>query len=158
DLGGPFSRLVRDVAPDVVHFHHVLGLGVETIFQVRRLLPNAPIVLTFHEYLSICFNHGQMVKTTKNRLCHEASPADCHGCFPDVAPGEFFKRESFLKTHLALADAFVSPSQFLVDRYVRWGLPAEKFHVLENGIDTATVAPPRTVAPGARRARFGFFG
>jgi glycosyltransferase involved in cell wall biosynthesis len=158
DLRGPLSRLVRDVEPDIVHFHHILGLGVETLFQIRRLLPDAPIVVTFHEYLSICLNHGQMVKTAKNRLCYEASPADCHGCFPSVAAGEFFKREAFLKTHLGLADCFVSPSRFLIDRYVKWGLPEEKFHMLENGIDTASVAPPRELSRGARRARFGFFG
>jgi glycosyltransferase involved in cell wall biosynthesis len=158
ELRGPFSKLVRDVAPDVVHLHHVLGLGIETIFQIRRILPDVPIVLTLHEYLSICLNHGQMVKTSKNRLCNEASPADCHNCFPDVSPGEFFRRETFLKTHLGLVDCFVSPSDFLVDRYVAWGLPADKFRMLENGIETAHVAPPRALPSGGRRARFGFFG
>jgi glycosyltransferase involved in cell wall biosynthesis len=158
DLTGAFSRFLIDVNPDVVHFHHVLGLGVETLFQVRKLLPDAQIVVTFHEYLAICPNHGQMVKTAKNRLCREASPADCNACFPGTSPGELFKRETFIKAHLGLADCFVSPSDFLIDRYVKWGLPAEKFRMIENGIDTAHVAPPRELAPGGRRARFGFFG
>jgi glycosyltransferase involved in cell wall biosynthesis len=158
DLTGAFSRFLLDVKPDVVHFHHVLGLGVETIFQVRKLLPDAQIVITFHEYLAICLNHGQMVKTTKNRLCREASPADCNACFPGTSPGEVFKRETFIKAHLNLADCFVSPSDFLIDRYVKWGLPADKFRMIENGIDTNHVAPPRELPPGGRRARFGFFG
>ena len=47
---------------------------------------------------------------------------------------------------------------FLIDRYVKWGLPAEKFSMLENGIDTAHVAPLRSLPANGRRARFGFFG
>lgn len=158
DLSGAFRRYLLDIRPDVVHFHHFIGLGVEAIWEVRQTLPEAIIVITFHEYLSICLHHGQMVKTQKKRLCSRATPAECHGCFPDVAPARIFERELFLKTHLGLADAFVSPSHFLIDRYVKWGLPAEKFTMLENGIETAHVAAARPLAAGARRARFGFFG
>jgi glycosyltransferase involved in cell wall biosynthesis len=158
DLAGAFRQYLLSVKPDIVHFHHVLGLGVEALFEVRRTLPDARIVITFHEYLSICLNHGQMVKTKRNQLCSNAGPAECNGCFPDISPARIFERELFLKSHLEIADAFVSPSRFLIDRYVKWGLPAERFHMLENGIETAHVAPPREIAPGGRRARFGFFG
>jgi glycosyltransferase involved in cell wall biosynthesis len=103
-------------------------------------------------------HHGQMVKTQKKRLCSNASPAECHACFPEQLPARFLERELFLKTHLGFADAFVSPSQFLIDRYVKWGLPAEKFTFLENGIDVATVASARPLPPAGRRSRFGFFG
>ncbi|MBX6366509.1 MAG: glycosyltransferase family 4 protein [Rhodospirillales bacterium] len=158
DLSGAFRQYLLSVKPDIVHFHHVLGLGVEALFEVRRTLPEARIVITFHEYLSICLNHGQMVKTARNQLCSSASPAECNGCFPDLSPARIFQRELFIKSHLQIADAFVSPSRFLIDRYVRWGLPADRFHMLENGIETAHVTPPREIAAGTRRARFGFFG
>lgn len=158
DLSGAFRRYLIDLQPDVVHFHHFIGLGVEAIWEVRRALPKARIVITFHEYLSICLHHGQMVKTQKKRLCSSATPAECHACFPETTPRHIFERELFLKDHLQLADAFVSPSHFLIDRYVKWGLPAEKFSMLENGIDTAHVAPLRPLPANGRRARFGFFG
>jgi glycosyltransferase involved in cell wall biosynthesis len=158
DLAGAFRRYLLDVRPDVVHFHHLIGFGVEALWEVRRTLPDARIVITFHEYLSICLHHGQMVKTQKKRLCSGASPAECHGCFPDVAVTRHFEREMFLKNHLDLADAFISPSQFLIERYVGWGLRREKFTMLENGIDTARIAAPRSLPPGGRRGRFGFFG
>ncbi len=158
DLGGGFADYLRTTAPDVVHFHHVIGLGLEAILQVRRVLPAAAIVITFHEYLSICLNHGQMVKTTRNTLCRRASPADCASCFPQHAPGLIFQRERFIKEHLALADAYVSPSRFLVDRYAAWGLPPERFRMIENGLDARPPAPPRALAPDGRRDRFGYFG
>lgn len=158
DLSGAFAQYLAQVQPDVVHFHHVIGLGVEAIRQVRRQLPNAAIVVTFHEYLSICLNHGQMVKTSRNTLCRKATPADCAACFPQHAAGAIFQRELFLKDHFSLVDAYVSPSRFLIDRYVDWGLPAEKFRFIENGLDSGAPAPARTMPEGGRRNRFGFFG
>ena len=158
DLEGGFTDYLQQVRPDVVHFHHVIGLGVEALVQVRRTLPDAAIIITFHEYLSICLNHGQMVKTARNALCRGASPAECSACFPEHSPSQVFRRETFLKDHLTLADAYVSPSQFLIERYVAWGLPRERFSLIENGLAPQRVAPPRALPPGGRRARFGYFG
>ena len=158
DLQGAFADYLRHVRPDVVHFHHVIGLGVEAIVQVRRLLPDAAIVITFHEYLPICLNHGQMVKTSRNILCSNASPAECAACFPEYGAGLIFQRETFLKDHFALADAYVSPSQFLIERYATWGLPRDRFTLIENGLAPQKTAPPRKLGPKGRRSRFGFFG
>lgn len=159
DLSGPLADWLRQLAPDVVHIHHLLGFGVELLALLRAVLPRAALVITFHEYLAICAHHGQMVKTGgQHRLCHAASPAECAGCYPERGVLAFHRRERFLKDHLLLADAFVSPSHFLARRHVAWGLPAPLMHVIENGVAARVVAPPRPVAPGGRRARFGFFG
>ncbi len=158
ELQGAFAGYLQQVKPDVVHFHHVIGLGVEAIVQARRSLPDATIVITFHEYLPICANHGQMVKTGRHELCRGASPAECAACFPEHSAADFFRREMFLKSHLSLADLYVSPSQFLVDRYAEWGLPRDRFAVIENGLAPQAIAPPRSLPPGGRRGRFGYFG
>jgi glycosyltransferase involved in cell wall biosynthesis len=153
------TRYVREVNPDIVHFHHLLGFGAESLYAVRKALPNVPIVLTLHEYLSICNNHGQMVKTKDGTLCQRSSPADCNICFANISPAEFMKRELYLKGLYRHVDMFVSPSQFLIDRYVEWGLPAEKLVMLENGLAESKIAPPRQVGKDkGRHARFGFFG
>src|SRR5690606_35115845 len=47
DLSGAFRQYLLSVKPGIVHFHHVLGLGVEALFEVRRTLPEARIVITF---------------------------------------------------------------------------------------------------------------
>jgi glycosyltransferase involved in cell wall biosynthesis len=154
-----FVRVLRDLKPDVVHFHHFIGLGLECLFAVRDTLPDAVIVVTFHEYLGICHHHGQMVKTGAFKLCYRASPSDCNACFPEIAPARFLARETFIKGLLGLADHFISPSRFLAERYQAWGLEAERFTVIENGIDVAAPAPPRPLPePTARRGRFAYFG
>ena len=87
DLAGPFASYLAHVNPDVVHFHHVIGLGVEAIALARRVLPKARLVVTFHEYLPICPNHGQMVKAGTRALCHEASPVGLQYLLPRAQHG-----------------------------------------------------------------------
>ena len=152
-------RFVGDLNPHVVHFHHVLGLGLEALYAIREALPNTAILVTFHEFLSICHNHGQMVKAGSAKLCNEASPIDCHGCFPDIPPARFLKRERFVRGMLELADAFVSPSMFLARKYAEWGLDPDKLSVIENGISVDGITPPRELTgPNPRRSRFAYFG
>ncbi|WP_445501383.1 glycosyltransferase family 4 protein [Microvirga sp. G4-2] len=163
ELERDFIRVLRDLKPDVVHFHHFIGLGLETIYSVRSALPDCVIVVTFHEFLSICHHHGQMVKTGGTKLCHRASPSDCNACFPEISPARFLRREHFVRGLLEVADFFVSPSQFLVDRYVDWGLDPSRFIVIENGLDIDQPTPARELAASGRnkrprRSRFGYFG
>lgn len=152
-------RFARDLRPHVIHFHHVLGIGLEALYALREEFPHAAIVVTFHEYLSICHNHGQMVKRPSGQLCETAFPTACHGCFPDIPVSHFLKRELFARGMLGLADAFVSPSRFLAGRYAKWGLEEEKLCVIENGIAVEAAAPARELqGHNPRRNRFAYFG
>ncbi len=153
-----FRHLLERYRPTVVHFHHFLQLGLEMIREVRNTVPDARIILTFHEYLAICANNGQMVTTDGNRLCYRASPSDCARCFPERSSGEFFLREFYIKSILGLVDQFVSPSRFLMERYVSWGMPPEKFSIIENGQPEMERIPARPVLEGEMRGRVGFFG
>ena len=159
DIRRDLQRFVRTLQPDVVHFHHFIGLGLEALHAVRETLPDAAIVVTFHEFLPICHHHGQMVKTAGTKLCNEASPIACHGCFPEISPAAFLRRERFVQSMLQIADHFISPSRFLAERYVAWGLAEDRMKVIENGLDIATAADARPLkSPRERRSRFAFFG
>ena len=127
------STLLQSFRPDIVHIHHTLLLGVEMLFLIRRVVPQARIVYTLHDYYPICANDGQMVTTDGHKLCTGASPDACHRCFPDRTPDKFVLREKHLKSMLSLVDQFISPSHFLRERYIAWGLPADKITVLRNG-------------------------
>lgn len=152
-----FRALLERFRPTAVHFHHYVHLGVELIREVRRWSTQVPIVLTLHDYLGICHAHGQMLKTS-GVLCQRASPLDCHHCFPGHTPPQFFLRELWLKSFFALVDVFVSPSRFLRDRYVAWGLPAERCLVLENGQTAERPAEQPAVEPTDLHQRFLVLG
>jgi glycosyltransferase involved in cell wall biosynthesis len=152
------SDLLREMKPDIVHFHHILLMGVEILFLVRRVLPKAKIVLSLHDYYSICAHDGQMVTTGERRLCNAATPDACHRCFPHLASEQFVLRERHIKTHFSVVDQFLAPSEFLRRRYIAWGIAADRIAVLRNARPLDAVAPHRHLAKGGSRNRFAYFG
>lgn len=120
----------RDV--NVFHFHHFFGLGTNAAAALRRRFPRAAFVLTLHEYLAICHQHGQMVKRNSRQLCSRASPVDCHVCFPEHAREEFALRAALMRQMLATFDAVTAPSAFLAERVCAAGL-SDAVRVIRNG-------------------------
>jgi len=111
-----------------------------------------------HEYLAICHHNGQMIKPKTYNLCHQSSPIECHQCSNEYSPEAFFLREQFLKSMLNLVDIFISPSHFLTQRYVDWGIKKSKMKVIENIIhfdDSWEYAPQNK---SIESINFGFFG
>lgn len=150
---------VKRFNPDVVHFHHYAHIGVEMIRVTKSVCPNSKIVLTLHEYIALCANNGQMIKTGANgALCYKSDPKDCHRCFPDHSPEDFFLRERYFKQMFAVVDLFVAPSQFLRKRYIEWGLPAERIVLIENGQVPAERIVPRSLGADEGRTRFAYYG
>jgi glycosyltransferase involved in cell wall biosynthesis len=158
DLIEGYRDFLETVQPDVVHFHHFLLFGLDLITLTRRVLPNARIVFTFHEFLAICDANGHMVRTLDNSLCDHASPVRCHQCFPKRAPEEFFMREMWVKRHLSVVDSFTTPSRFMIEHFVRWGIDRNKIAHVTNGQRDYSLR--QEVVEAARRShnRFGFFG
>jgi glycosyltransferase involved in cell wall biosynthesis len=151
------ESLIIRLAPDVVHVHHYAHFGVEVMAHIKRAAPQCKIVLTLHEFGVICHHHGQMVTRAHFNLCYEASPAACHACFPEYSKSDFFLRKLYIMRYLDLVDGFTSPSRFLAERYIAWGLPARKMTVVENLMPR----PAATPAPDAAlegTLRVGFFG
>ncbi len=151
-----FTGFLRQINPDVVHFHHFMTYGIDYLTLARRVLPHARIIFTAHEFLSICAADGHMVRKTDGSLCEQATQVRCHQCLPQRPPEEFFLRSQWMKAHLRAVDLFTVPGRFMIDVYAAWGLAAERFRHVPNGLQMQT-----RVAAGlapTRRNRFGFFG
>jgi glycosyltransferase involved in cell wall biosynthesis len=141
--------------PDVVHVHHTLYLGIDLLREIRNTLPNTPIVHSLHEYRPICHRDGVMVRTRNDELCTRESPRRCNECFPEISQEEFFMRKLFIQSHLAVVDLFLAPSEFLLKRYVDWGLPREKIRYHEHGRPSVE---PAAASDRPARNRLGYFG
>jgi glycosyltransferase involved in cell wall biosynthesis len=143
--------------PDVVHLQHTHFIGLDLLTQIRRVLPEAAIVYTLHEFLPICHRDGQMVRTFNNELCGESSPRRCHECFPQISEQSFFLRQRFVQGQFENVDRFIAPSAQLMDKYLRWGIEPERIEVEEYGR-----RPPAVRAPAPRQTKapvnIGFFG
>ncbi len=151
------TELLRDFRPDVVHIHHLLLLGAEFPHIVRRTLPDCRIVMTLHDYYPLCHHDGLMVRTSGKELCHKSSPDRCHSCFKDIPLDRFVLREQHLKALLRTVDRFISPSQFLRQRFIDWGLNGDQIDVIANGLPPRD-SPSRKGQPENDRPVFGYFG
>ncbi|WP_168771031.1 glycosyltransferase [Palleronia sediminis] len=150
------AAFLARVQPDIVHLHHYARPGLDVIPLIRRVVPDAHIILTLHEYLGICAADGQMVTRGEGRLCTHAAPVICARCFPDRDPGQFWLRREWMLRHFALVDSFVAPSVFLRERYVAWGLSRDRVAVIGNAIAPPAAARAPRRDPDA--TRFAFFG
>ncbi len=148
-------EFLETIRPDVVHFHHFFTYGADILTLTRRVLPKARIVFTFHEFMTICAADGHMVRRTDKSLCTHASQIRCHQCFPDRSPEQFLTRRMWFQAHLRNVDAFTCPSRFMIEHYVRWGIPRHKIHHVTNG--QRAYGTPGSVTEGPK-TRFGFFG
>jgi glycosyltransferase involved in cell wall biosynthesis len=150
------APLIESVNPQLVHIHHPLLFGVETIDLIRRVAPRAKLIFTAHDFFAICAQEGQLL-TTEGRLCPGPSLDACQRCFPGRAGADFVMRDLQMRDAFQDFDRILVPSAFARDRFVAAGWPAARFTVMPNGIAESVPAPHRP-APGGRRDRFGFFG
>lgn len=161
-LGDPLvvDRLLAQIdalSPRTVIFHHFLFFGANAIRRAAEV-PGRRVMLVLHEFLAICHHHGQMVTRPAMRLCQAAAPVACSKCFPEHSPERFVVRQSMLQEALAGVSDFISPSHFLKDRFVAWGLPSARLSVIENGVPH--LPPPETPGDEDPEAPIvvGFFG
>ncbi len=150
------APLIEQARPDVIHIHHPLLFGVETVDLLRRCAPNAKLVFTAHDYFALCTREGELL-TEDERLCPGPSLDRCRRCFPGRPGADFVLRDLALRDTLGTADAILVPGEFARTRFIAAGWPAERLEVMRNGILDSPAAPLRP-SPDGRRDRFGFFG
>lgn len=154
-VGDQLVEILQREGVGLANFHHFYNLGLGALRAVKRL-PGMRTVLTIHEFLAICQNHGQMITRQARILCEGASTESCTACFPEHLRSQFAMRRDTMLDSFGDFDAFVSPSRFLADRFTSWGLDAARMSVIENGLLAPTVS-----TRGPKREKtwtFGFFG
>ena len=97
------------------------------------------------------------MQTTGGLPCTAASIDGCRRCFPDRPATDFRLRELQIRGALRAVDRFISPSHFLRERFIQWGIAPDRIEVIRNGLPERPRAADRP-APDDRRDRFGFFG
>ena len=140
----------------LVSFHHYLNHGMNAL-RALAVETDIPFAITLHEFLAICNHHGQMVTRPGRRLCTMATDVACATCFPEHTRQQFKLRRELIRGALLPAAGYISPSHFLADRMVAWGLPREKFVVIENGLRSLPPREDRVRAEGSLW-NFGYFG
>jgi glycosyltransferase involved in cell wall biosynthesis len=129
-----------------------MSLGIIDIARAY----GAKIVFTLHDNWGFCYKNTTIGNDGK--LCPNA--VDCENCREVFDFDEYRvpigSRKSYYRRQMEKVTAFVSPSRYMADAYLRAGFDPRKMHVIKNGIDAEKYAGIR-VEP-AERVRITFAG
>ncbi|HBU07484.1 MAG TPA: glycosyltransferase family 1 protein [Candidatus Magasanikbacteria bacterium] len=136
-----FTQLVNDFEPDVVHFHniyHQLSFSLLDIIKEK----NIPSVMTLHDYKMISpnyslFHHGKIA----DEICG-CNYYRCvfNNCMEDYANSLIATIEAYwrkFKKYSSYIDLYISPSEFLKNKFVKCGWDEKKVVVINNPVSVS---------------------
>lgn len=168
DVEQAFGTFLDEARPDVVHFQHVALLSYRLIGRAKDA--GLPVLLTLHDYWFQC-SVSQLVWPDAQVCRGKALGLNCARCVlaarvhPSLLP--FLRplaapllqaRDALVKAAALRADKLISPSQFLIQRYLEVGFPSERTVHLENGIDVERIRRYPRQPSSDGRVRFAFLG
>ncbi len=133
------KKLVQEESPDIVHMHNIHHQISPSILHTLKNF-NIPVVQTLHDYKIVCpvytmLSHGQLCERCRGKKFYHCSIQRC--CKDSFSKSilntlEMYFHHSILRIY-RLVDAFISPSQFLIDKVIEMGFKG-KFFYLPNSI------------------------
>jgi glycosyltransferase involved in cell wall biosynthesis len=141
------EALVRAARPDVAHLHSIYHqLSPSILPPLRR--HNVATVLTLHDYKLVCpssilFANGRICERCKGHRYHNAV---IQGCVHDSRwKSVFCATESALHDSLGLyrknIDIYISPSRFLKEKMVEFGMDGDRIVHVPNPLTVADYNP-----------------
>jgi len=140
------EALVRETKPDIVHAHniyHQLSYSPLAVAKSRGI----PVVLTAHDYKLVCPNNQFFRRAEICERCagRHFRHAFTQRCGKGAAGSLVLAIESYVNRRLNDAvkkiDAIITPSRFMHDKFIEYGLPEEKVIHRYNMLDAAAFDP-----------------
>ncbi len=155
--GGQLHQALAERRFQIIHLHHYLHVGIDLVLALKRWFPKAKLLLTLHDYWGPCVFEGRLLRAS-GELCSGGDPEACDQCLGGGRRGELAIRTLRLKRLFAEIDHLISPSFFLKQQYLDWGVETQKISVIENlsAPDGSTLVPSHPAQTDALVV--GFFG
>ncbi|MGC9315186.1 MAG: glycosyltransferase [bacterium] len=144
-------RLIAEKGPfDIAHLNNIMHhLTPSILYPLKEA--GIPVVWTLHDYSLICPNTN-FINNRTGKLCNKCIPG---GLSFLNAPLSRCKKSSFAASSMAIIEAwalrrrkiaemvdlFISPSSFLIDRFIEAGFDRRRFVTLRNFAESATESP-----------------
>ena len=143
-VGMRFGEMLREFRPEIVHaqhLHNVSGAIVRHAKQAR-----IPVVMTLHDYWLMCprinlYDYQKQICTHsyggwRCGRCMELSPQmGLDARLSHLFAPLFAYRRQYLRTVIREIDLFISPSNFLRQHMIEFGIPSRKIIASDNGYD-----------------------
>lgn len=137
------GRLLRDFvraeAPDIVHFHNITPSLTPAALRAAKI-SGASVVMTLHNYRFACPAGTLLRGGVRHEDCLTGSSLACGLRNPrgnwieSVVYGVAIELQRRLRLLTRWVDAFVVPASHLRDAFIRAGGPADRTHVIANGV------------------------
>lgn len=167
-----FREVFQEFSPDIVHIHHLSCLSTDIVRLVKEA--GTPVVMTLHDFWMGC-PRGQRI-TASLQSCPEIQLERCLPCLRELWPNFFpgvpekdseadaiagnlgLLEDYHARIHTVLdsCDRLITPSRFMKEIYIRYGISRTDITVVENGLDHdlfAHMSPKRSTM-----IRFGYVG
>ena len=155
-----FREYMNQIKPDIIHVQHLSHLSTNIIDIIKDEY-DLPIVFTLHDFWMLCFR-GQLIDPLFNR-CIGPSPEKCLRCARfffkdtvDVVDIDYYRRH--MDRILSKVDLFLSPSKFLMDIFIRHGIPRNKILYSRYGFKKDLIRYKDRKYSRDSIIRFGFVG
>lgn len=132
---------LRRYQPDIVHIANVSGSSLAPFLACRKL--GIPVVNTLHDLWLLCANN--MLYRANGEFCDlRKSKNGCSQCLRKYDYwGSIPWRRKIFAALTSNVNAFVSPSQALIDRHVEYGYERSRFRLIRYGIEVSAVHKPK---------------
>lgn len=132
------KELIEKYQPDIVHFHGVLPLLTPSAFHACKK-KGVPVIQTLHNFRWVCVEGGLFRDNGYCEKCVRSSGFEgvLYGCskgsrlisFPLWLVNFFYRKSGLLYSWV---DSFIAVSEFVRDKYIEAGFPANKIQVKYN--------------------------
>ncbi|MGI6367138.1 MAG: glycosyltransferase family 4 protein [Anaerolineae bacterium] len=161
-----YRRALAELRPEVVHVQHVQ----EGSARILALTGSIPLLITLHDFWFRCAV-ANLVRPDGSRCegpsvaCADCLLARAHARVPRwmrplvAVPAAY--RNLYLTWMLTYAERIITPSAFVRQRFMDWGVDGARLAVVPNGLDASRLqagAPTVSSIPGTPGRRFGYLG
>lgn len=132
-----FKEIIRDKKPDIIHIQNLHGHITPSILLEAKK-QNIPVVMTLHDYKFICPNthllsHGEICESCEgekfyNCLIKRCKKSSYSASFVAVLEAYSHKLIGIKN----LVDIYISPSEFLKNKFIQYGWKENRIEVINN--------------------------
>ena len=163
DIVDSYKKYLLKTKPDLVHFHHFIGLSGAALEATHDL--NIPTAITLHDGWFFCDQYHFILPDGK--FCNNGpiSSNQCADCFKkrnqniikdyDIV-NLFEERKKYLMSSISLADTVILPSKFLLKKLSTHGFAHPNAIVNQLGLSTKDT--PILQSNPSGKIRFAYLG
>jgi glycosyltransferase involved in cell wall biosynthesis len=148
------AERIRRFRPDVIHLHNTYpAIGPAVHLAAHEL--GVPVIMTVHNFRLRCPNGYMFTEGSPCRRCERGAyfNAAIHRCFPTrtqaVAYASALWAHRFVQGLERMVSLFITPSTFMRERLLDWGLPRQRTQVVPHFVEAPPDASSRPGSFGA---------